>query len=234
MNWYLTTLVLYRDDQLGTEWSVQLCHYLVTADDHDRAYERAISLGNALSKQNLRFAGVSDLLQVYDAPEDSSELQWSQIEIAAAELENEVLQKEQMQAFQRGRRASPSGWYIGDVVLYEVHDEGSHGEKLLVWINSYLIRTKDPETAYAKAMQIGKGQEDEPGSHTCDGERAHWRFKGLRDIVPVREAPADGALLWCDDVEAGTELQRMVPERSELGVFRWQAEQLRQRSGRSG
>jgi hypothetical protein len=229
MNWYLTTLLLYRDAEPRIERPVQRCHYLVTADDHDRAYEKSIRLGDGVSRPGFRFAGVSDLLLIYDTPEDSAELLWTQIEIAPTELENQVRGKEQMQAFQR-EGANPSGWYLGDVVLYEVHDEGSHGEDLLVWINSYLIRAKDPETAYLRAIQIGKGQEDEPGSHRCGEDKAHWRFKGVRDLVPVREAPADNALLWCDDAKTNTAPEGMVPRRSELSVFKWQAAQLRQRA----
>jgi hypothetical protein len=226
VNWYFTTLLFNRNSESRVQQSAaQRCHYLITADDHDRAYEKSMLLGNSASKQHFRFAGLSDLLLVYDPPDESTELLWSQIEVAPAELENEIRQKERMLAFQT-ERSSPSGWYVGGIVLYEVHDEGSHGEKLLVWINSYLIKAKEAEIAYQKAVQIGTEQEDEPGSHTCGGEKAHWRFKGVRNIIPVRDVPADTALLWCEDIKS-SELGRMVPKKSELSVFAWQAEQVR-------
>jgi hypothetical protein len=229
VNWYFATLLFERNRKSLVQRSMQRCHYLIAADNHDGAYEKSMRHGNRLSKRDIRFVGVSDLLQVYDTPDDGAELLWSQIEITPAELENEIREKERMQAFQ-AERPNPSGWYVGDVVLYEVHDEGSHGENLLVWINSYLIRANNVEAAYLKAVQIGKKQEDEPGSHLCGGEKAHWQLKGVQDMVPVHDAPADAALLWCEDIKAISKVGSMVPKKSDLGVFKWQAEQLRQRA----
>lgn len=231
VSWYFTTLLFDRSGEFHAQQQAQRCNYLVTADDHEQAYEKSMLLGNSASKQHFRFAGLCDLLLVYDTPDDGAELLWSEIEVSPPELEKEIRQKERMLAFQP-ERASPSGWYVADVLLYEVHDEGSHGENLLVWINSYLINATDVAIAYQKAVQIGTEQEDEPGSHTCGGEKAHWRFKGIREIIPIRDAPADAALLWCEDIKFTTNLGSIVPKKSELSVFAWQAEQVRHGAGK--
>lgn len=142
------------------------------------------------------------------------------------ELRKEVIPREQIKALQPGR-VSISGWYVADIVLCEVHDKGSHGASLLIWINSYLIEASGSEEAYSKAMHIGKSHEGEDGSHTCDGESAHWRFEGFRDIIPLHNAPADGVLLWCDEAKPEAGANIVVPPKSELGVFKWRTEQQR-------
>jgi hypothetical protein len=225
VKWYVTTLAFVSDNQRLADTSGQYCVYLVAASDHDDAYEKSRQHGIQLSRQESYFIGVKELLQVYDAPDDCSELTWSEIELPKAELPNEVKPKWEMQAF-RISKSSPSGWYVGKVVLEEVHDEGAHGENILVWINSYLVRAPDADAAHAKAIKIGEGQEDEPGAHICDGKKAHWHFVGIQDLVPVHETPGDISLLWFEEAKFSSDGGSTVPKKTDLGVFRWQAEQI--------
>jgi len=222
-NWYVASLRLHETGHLPTG-AVRRCHYLVAEADHDRAYNKALELGRGAAKQNGTFVGVDDLILVHDPPKDGSELLWSQAELTPKELTNQVHERERLHAF-KSREVSPSGWYLGSIVLCEVHDEGSHGERELVWINSYLIREQSTEATYSRTIQIGRAQQDSPGSHRCGGDLAHWEFKGLQDIIALCEAPADGALLWCDELAAPAPREDGVPKKTDLTVFRWEVEQ---------
>jgi hypothetical protein len=229
MNWYIASLLSSRKAKNGAEQTAQQCQYLIQAKDHDEAYERALELGNRSATRDQAFVGIMDLLLIHDQLADGAELLWSESELTTTEIENHILRKDDMRAFREG--PSNNEWYICSIVLCEVHDEGSHGNLSLVWTNSYLIRASTAEKAYERAIQIGKGQQDEPGSHKCGGERAHWKFKGIKDITPVREVPAPDALLWCDGFSATfDELKGMLPDKPDLAVFKWEAEQLHQRS----
>ena len=68
LNWYFTTLLFERNGESHVR-SVQRCHYLITADDHDGAYEKSMRHGNRLSKQDLRFAGVRGLAHPFTTHE---------------------------------------------------------------------------------------------------------------------------------------------------------------------
>jgi len=229
MNWYLTSVLLYRGAGSRPTYAVQRCHHLITASNHHGAYDKCVALGNRLATKEWRLRGIGDLLLIYEPLEDGAELLWSEVEMTPIELQREVQERGEMRAFSGGaERERGSGWYIGTVVLNEVHDEGSHGDNTLVWLNSYLFTATDAETALRKCLQTGKEQQDEPGSHTCDGQKAHWEFKGIRDIIPAQNPPGDGALLWSDEFEAtASELEGMVPPKADLGVFRWEAEHSR-------
>lgn len=229
MSWYVARLLSTRKGQSGAHHSQQ-CQYLIEATSHDEAYERALECGTRRATASQEFLGIVDLLLIHDELTEGAEVLWSESEMTPSEIEAHIDRKDDMEALRQG--PSASGWYICNVVLCEIHDEGSHGDLSLVWDNSYLIQSSSTERAYERAAQIGKEQQDEPGSHRCDGERAHWEFKGVRGVIPVSEPPAPGALLWCDKVTviAADKLRDMIPEKRELAVFEWEAEQVHQRS----
>lgn len=230
-NWYIASLLTHDGAAAGSraasiKLKAERCYYLIAASGHERAYEKSAQLGRQL--QDKHFTGVEDLWLVHEPLADGAELLWSQLELTPQELDKIKLRsKEQTRAF-RELHLRKSGWYVGKVVLCEVHDEGFHGNQLLVWINSYLIKASDAEVAYRTSLRIGRKQQDEPGSHRCDGEKAHWVFRGIEDVIPILDSPHDGARLWCDQLEVtAPELRSMVPGRSGLSVFKWAAEQLR-------
>lgn len=228
MSWYIVSLAISRRTAGGIQGAAQSRQYLIRAKSHDEAYNRALELGDRSETRTQDFVGILDLLLVHDQPADGAELLWSESEMADADIGGLVLRKDDMRAFREG--ASSSGWYVGSIILREVHDEGSHGNVSLVWSTSYLIGASSPEEAYEKVIRIGAQQQDEPGSHRCDGEKAHWEFTGIHDISPVCEAPAPGALLWCNEFTAADNLKGAIPQKSDLAVFRWEAEQLQRRS----
>lgn len=229
MNWYVTSLLVSRRRTGGDRSTGRQCQRLIEAPSAEAAYNRALELGGHEEADAWSFVGIVDLLLVHEQPSDGSELLWSESEMGVDDLRGHVLDKDNLRAFRKS--PAESAWYIGSIVLREVHDVGSHGSLWLVWTNSYLVRASSPEGAYAKINRIGEQQQDAPGSHTCGGESAHWEFEGVHDIIPVREVPGDGSLLWCDELTtAADRLKDLIPTKSELAVFRWEAEQAARRS----
>jgi hypothetical protein len=219
MNWYVACLLISPSTGGGARRTAQQCQYLIEASTHDEAYDRALELGHRITAG--RFVGVADLVLMHDRPAEGVELLWSECEMAASKIGSLLLRREEMRAFRE--KPSTSGWYVGSVILQEVHDEGSHGSLSLVWTNTYLVRAASPEEAYEGVARIGMGQQDEPGSHRCDGDKAHWEFRGTHQIISVREVPAPDALLWCDEVGAADPPEAAIPEKPHLTVFRWEA-----------
>lgn len=227
-NWYIASLLVSRGLAGGNLSSARRCQYLIEAPNHDEAYERALEVGGRSPADGEQFVGIADLLLVHERPEDGAEILWSESEMTDAEIRADLLRKEDMRAFRDN--SSATGWYIASIIVREVHDEGSHGALWLVWINVYLIRALAPDDAYEKVVRIGRGQQDKPGSHQCDGEKAHWEFAGVRDIIPACEVPGPESLLWCDELAGNADqFSSMIPSKSALTVFTWEAEQVRPR-----
>ncbi len=199
------------------------CRFLVRAEDSNAAYDRACDVGRSRAgSDQMHFAGITDLLETYSEPGDEEEILWHEAEMSDAAIRECLRPESEMTAFRQGN--GRSGWYVAHVLLREIHDGGSHGPRGLVWVNSYLLAAGRAEEAYRKAVKVGKAQAG-AGSHLCGGEKAHWQFAGLCDLIAAAEAPGDGSLLWCGD--AGS--RRTVPPKSRLAVFRWEAGRSRTR-----
>src|SRR5947207_3310070 len=81
------------------------------------------------------------------------------------------------------------------------------------------------------SQDLGKTQASESGTHRCNGDMAHWEFKGLRDLVEALNPPCDGAILWIEKFAASSEeLRKLIPARPDLGVFAWESRQRRSRA----
>lgn len=217
MNWYIATLLFTLRNNENRD-VVERCNYLIKAPNHDSAYEAALQFGRRLAAPAHRFEGLDDLLLIHESLRDCSELLWSEVELSEDELRGKAKSKQEMKAFQ-STAPNDSGWYLGTAILREVHDEGSHGERLLVWFNSYLVEASNREAAYDKTEKLGREQEDAPGSHRCDGDKAHWEYVGINEIVPLHEYPREYSLLWC---EVSDTTHKILPDKSELAVFKWE------------
>jgi len=231
VDWYFASVVFVN--RSSAQLTIRCCHHLVRANTHDEAYSKSIEIGRTSVSNFQRrddgdwsFQGLEELLILNEVPGDGAEVTWSELELTDKELSARIRKKSDLRAFRRPHNGSSSGWYVADLVLEEIHDSGSHAEGSLVWINSYFIVAQSAENALDRALEIGKREEDTSGSHTCNGDKAHWLFKGLADLIPMDNAPADTALMWCDEcVGTESELKMMLPTKAELGVFKWQSEQ---------
>src|SRR6516162_4766932 len=122
MSWYVASLLSSHRAKNGVGNAAQQCQYLVEASNSAEAYERALELGTHSATEGQNFVGIVDLLLVHDQLADGAELLWSESEMTAAEIESHIRDKDNMRAFREG--PSSNGWYVGNVILCEVHDEG--------------------------------------------------------------------------------------------------------------
>lgn len=116
------------------------------------------------------------------------------------------------------RNRNHTGWWIYKEVAYWVSNRQkklSETSRCPVWENTRLIRARNREEAYRKAMRLS--QEGYP-SKTDGGE---WRFAGISDLLPVYEDLEDGAeILW--NVRGRlpmSRIKKMVRSKKQLSVF---------------
>jgi hypothetical protein len=235
MNWYISLIILSGEPLKPSDMHPgRRCHCLIAAQTDGGAFEKACGLGEVVRRRfartakafakvkTWRFKGLEELIRLDEKPTDETELFWEKRELPSSAIDELVRPIQELRAFdKRSFGADRTEWYVAKVLLQEVHDQGAHGENQLIWVNTYLINASDPKTAYAKAVRIGKEQTDEPGSHTCDGEKAHWEFRGLRDLIPVRGGLEDGAILWVDRLKTTEqEIDKLVANKLDLAIFR--------------
>jgi ribosomal protein L15E len=113
---------------------------------------------------------------------------------------------------------SHSGWWI----FREVEQWVSKRQKTLlpssrclVWENTRLLRAKNREEAYRKAMKLGRLGSP---SKTEGGE---WRFAGISLLLPVYEDIEDGAeILWVDrGLMRVSDIKKLTKTKRRLSVF---------------
>ncbi len=242
--WYIASFMVHRDLGGGSEALCATRQYwcLLTAESSNRAHTGVMDLARATAsaletsdttRSGWILDGIMELLMLSEAPSHGSELIWEQAEFLPEEILRCVKEKADLSAFRSHVQVPDSSeWYVCELVLVEVHDTGSHGDSALVWINTYLLRAADAESAYRSAISLGGEQATEPESHRCDDDTAHWEFRGLRELVQALAPPEDGAILWYEQSERSLdEVRTIVPRQRELGVFEW--EERQSRSGES-
>lgn len=116
------------------------------------------------------------------------------------------------------RNRSQYGWWVFCEVQKHVlqRKPGTPGQKRFrVWENMRLIKARNREEAYRKAMRIA--QAGMP-SKTDSGE---LRFVGLSLLPPMYEPLEDGAeILWTDFGKiSDARLKRMIKPKAKLAAF---------------
>jgi hypothetical protein len=105
-------------------------------------------------------------------------------------------------------------WYVAVLVLESSLEEAWSDPS--VDVQYRLIRAPDAETAYARALALGREKEmsyENPYGQTCV-----WSFKGLEDLQEVIEDElADGVEVY-GFIEHGAAEDRVVPK-EQLTVF---------------
>jgi hypothetical protein len=228
--WYLAAVVLRCPNKGGQNVSVRELWLLLNAANSESAHRKTSEIASVVSRKtdsesraDCIFAGVSELVAVEDPPSDGSELMWIPQELSIDRAADAVPAKAKLRALSHQGGPTRSGWYVGTIVLVEIHETGSHGPSLLVWSNSHLIRAEGPESAYEKAVDLGNAQSKDTGTHRCNGDTARWEFRGVGQLLEAFEPPRDGAVLWYEDAEWGPEeIEGRIPPPEELSVFRWE------------
>jgi len=119
---------------------------------------------------------------------------------------------------------SPYGWWVATLILrfqYVGEDVSNPRHRCMADENLVLIKAKDREEAYRKALRLGEAEEDVELSDSTTGRRGYFVFEGLSSLLPVYDEIEDGAeLLWTrhSNITVGR-VQSWVRDKSGLKVF---------------
>jgi hypothetical protein len=122
------------------------------------------------------------------------------------------------------RNQSPVGWWIASYIeRFEFYDEdtANSNRRCLAWENTLLIRARNREEAYRKAVRLGRLADGSEASDAGTGRKGAWRFEGLTSLLPVYEELEDGAeILWIEhEGKTVRKIQDRVRAKHELEVF---------------
>ncbi len=117
---------------------------------------------------------------------------------------------------------SPINWYIAGIMIRfggNGENQSNSNRRCLAWENQHLIKAKNPDEAYKKALKIGKESEDEYVN--TDGENVKWVFEGLTTLIALYEDLADGAeIIWIEhENKAVKTIKSRVKSKENLEVF---------------
>jgi len=232
--WFIAALLASEGEPSGAgdeaeQLNIRRYHWLFSAPDSEAAYARLLSEGAAAilacpDGSHWQLRGVADLLETMEEPSDQAELLWLEAELSPLELRQlipcpEILLSDAIKC--QAALPTTSGWYIAELPLVQIHDTGRHGENSLVWVQSHLIKADSTHGAYNKALSVGELQSLPGHSHRCNGDIAHWEFKGISKLHPLLDAPTDGALLYFEEFRLSLgNLQRLIRPKSALAVFK--------------
>lgn len=109
------------------------------------------------------------------------------------------------------------GWWVYEEVEHWVSDRQKNlteNSKCLVWTNLILIKAKNREQAYKKAM---KSSENYP----IKSNGGEWRFSGIMWLGPVQDLMQEGAeLVWTDRGKLRIkDIAKLVKSKDQLDVF---------------
>src|SRR5262245_30480845 len=98
------------------------------------------------------------------------------------------------------KNRSPYGWWIVSYIMrFEYYDEyrKNHQRRCLAWENTIILKAKDRNEAYRKAVRFGKLSDGEEGWQADSGRKGAWRFEGLTSLLPIYEELEDCAeVMW--------------------------------------
>ncbi|HXE52826.1 MAG TPA: DUF4288 domain-containing protein [Tepidisphaeraceae bacterium] len=107
-------------------------------------------------------------------------------------------------------------WYLADLVE-QIRVEGD--SRIVVHVNTLLVRADSPEQAYEEAIRLGRENEQE--YENGDNKLVRITFRGLRDLNVIHDELEHGAeLAYSEDVVGSEqEVQSLVRNRSDLAIF---------------
>ena len=84
-----------------------------------------------------------------------------------------------------------------------------------VWVNTRLLRARNREQAYRKAVRLGRV------GHPSETKGGEWRFAGISMLLPIYEEIEDGAeILWDDHgLMEVQRIEKLVKTKEQLPVF---------------
>ncbi len=113
---------------------------------------------------------------------------------------------------------SETGWWVFNEVQQWVSNGKrrlSRASRCLVWVNTRIVRAKDRDEAYQKALAFGRL------GHPSKARGGEWRFAGISMLLPIYEDLEDGAeILWTDRGRIPlARIKKLVKTKRQLSVF---------------
>lgn len=120
------------------------------------------------------------------------------------------------------RNKSPVNWYLASILLrIEVgkKDQSRENRRCDAWENKILVKAKNPDEAYRKALKIGKSEEQE--YLNTEGDSVKFTFEGLTSLLPIYEELEDGSELEWSEFENRSvkKIKSWVKSKQDLEVF---------------
>lgn len=122
------------------------------------------------------------------------------------------------------RNRSPYGWWVASYILRLEYDgEGSDNprRRCVAWENTIILTAPNRESAYRKALRLGKAASGGEVTEVGTGRKGSWVFEGLTELLPIYDELEDGAeILWSEHEgkSVGT-VRSWVRSKEKLSVF---------------
>lgn len=123
------------------------------------------------------------------------------------------------------RNKSPYGWWVASYMECAVWDDERKtdpNKHYQVWENTIVLKARDRNAAYAKAVRLGRGHPEASRFESPDGTRTgKWKFLGLTSLLPIHDELEDGTeILWREYTGRPLKsLLRKVRKKKELETF---------------
>lgn len=121
------------------------------------------------------------------------------------------------------RNRNQYGWWVASYIeRFEYYDEPKHklGRRCLAWENTILVKARNREEAYRKAVAVGGQCEGSEGWNSV-GRKGAWRYEGLTMLLPIYEELEHGAEILWNEYAGRTvrSIRALVKSKRELTVF---------------
>jgi hypothetical protein len=123
------------------------------------------------------------------------------------------------------KNKSPVGWYVAKVLVrfeWDDEDKENPNRRCRAWVNQILIKAKNAELAYTKALEYGRLHEESEAWDDDDEERkGRWRFEGLVSLLAIYDKFEDGSEISYSESKNRSvkTIQSWVVPKDDLEVF---------------
>jgi hypothetical protein len=124
------------------------------------------------------------------------------------------------------KNKSPTGWWVATIIERfedEGEDKSNPRRRCRAWSNVVILKARDRNQAYDKAMSYGKlGKNGYDWIDTVTRRKARLVFEGLASLLPLYDAfDEDGTEILFEDYDNVTvgRIKRWVRQKKDLEVF---------------
>jgi hypothetical protein len=124
------------------------------------------------------------------------------------------------------KNKSPTGWWVATIIERfedEGEDRSNPRRRCRAWSNVVILKARDRNQAYNKAMRYGKlGKNGYDWIDTATRRKARLVFEGLASLLPLYDPfDKDGSEILFEDYQDVTvgRVKRWVKQKKDLEVF---------------